>query len=106
MVRVDKEKFREVLVKEGRSPDKVEEMLEEYPEELDNRLKPAIDNWVKDGTVVDTEFGGLSIKEVMENRQLAFPIAIRELNRLLDENLSEEERGELRETLGTPVHFE
>lgn len=105
MYHLDKEKARKVLLEEGFSPSPVDRLLKRYPP-VHESLGPAIEKWLNEGIISDVIVDGISVREVMEKRQSHFLIAIRDLSKLLDPNLTPEKREKWRRIITTPVFYE
>lgn len=106
MYEIDKLMFREILIQRERfSPDKVDLLMADYPA-VDDRFGDAIEQWLEDRTIAEISVHGISLREVLENKQVHFLVAIRSLNELLDTTFREPERSRQIEALRTPVVFE
>ena len=106
MYEIDKQKFREIMIGEERySPRKVDLLLAEFPP-VDDRFGEPIEQWLEDRTVPDIEVEGLSLREVMDNKQVHFLVAVRTLNELLHDRFLPADRSRRIKALRTPVVFE
>lgn len=106
MYQLDVNMVKQILIEEENYPiHKVELLLKDYPP-IHPQLEDALKQWLQDRTVSDVVVDGLSISQVMSNRQTHFIVAIRDLSQLLDENIPVEKRSKSREILGTPIYFE
>lgn len=105
MYTLDKEKVRNILInEEAFDPQQVEILLKNFPPLYDD-LKVAVETWLEKRFIVDVTVDNISIHDVMENRQSHFIVAIRDLNRLLNPNLTADKREQWRRILTTPVQY-
>ena len=105
MLEIDRNKARDILVKEHDfTAEKVDSYLELYPL-LHEDLREPVEAWFKDRTVQDFEVDGISIKQVMEAQGTHFLNAVRGLNDLLTKELTDEEREALKTILTTPLVY-
>lgn len=103
MFTLDKEKAKEILVSElGQSPGSAEVYVRDYPQ-IHDQLAEAVKRWLQDRTVLDVKVDSLSISEVMRVQRCHFLAAIFLLNRLLDQDVTEEKRKRLIENLHRPM---
>lgn len=104
--KLDKDKARGVLLREGMlDPLGVDHLLRDFPE-IHEPLAGAVSRWLDDQTIEDVSVDGLSIQELMARRRSHFLVAVKELNMLLDDVLPEEKRKRWRALLEKPVFFE
>ncbi len=104
-MKIDTEKVKKILVDELDYKEfEAEHFLKDFPN-INEELVPAVEQWLKDRTIVDTDFGGITIKDVMKTR-CHFLMAINQLNRLFDDDLSDEKKKRLKELLKKPrIHW-
>lgn len=105
MYLLDKNKARSILLAQNFLSDEVDRMLKHYPA-LPDPLGDLIDRWLVDQNIPDFEVDNISLKDVIERRHSHFLIAIRDLGRLLDSDLTPEKREQWRRILSTPIHYE
>jgi len=106
MYEIDRKEFRRIMVEEqGFTPSKVDLLLADYPA-IDERFAAAIEQWLESRTLAEISVHGISLKEIIENRQFHFLVAIRRLNDLLDEQVPSPDLNREIEALRTPVVFE
>jgi len=83
MYKIDKEKAKTILVRQGYSPTAVGRLLNNYPPLLD-QFGPVIDQWMIDQVIPDYEVDGVSVKAAMENHISHFLTTIRDLSEMID----------------------
>jgi len=105
MYKLDEEKTRDVLISQGIKPYQIDLLLKNYPP-IDNQFGSLIEQWFVDQEVPEFEINGITVEEVMNNHRSHFLVAIRDMNRLLDPDLSKEKREQWRRILQTQRHFE
>lgn len=89
---LDKEKIKPIMINElGYTSYEADKLLETLVVIHDD-LKDAVDRWVIDRTIQDVNVSGVSLKTIMERRRINFIVAIRYLNRLLDDDLPDQLR--------------
>lgn len=105
MLIVDKTKVKEILVNElGYKPSEAEVFLVDFPS-IHDELAPTVEQWLKDRSVNDVSVNGLALSELMRNRHRNFLLAVRELNLLLDPNLTPEKQNKLTAILRKPLRI-
>ena len=106
MYKLDKEEVRGILIKEmGYSKRNANLLLQDFPP-LPEQLTGAVRKWLNDRTVTEIVVDGISLQEVMDNQQVDFLVAVRELNKLLDPSIPLDKRENLKKILQEPVFFE
>ena len=105
MYHLDLNKAKEILEEEGHDSTQIGILLKNYPP-LYDELKSAMDVWLEKREILDLDIKGFSIHDVIEKRSCHFFVAIRDLNRLLDPNLSAEKCEQWKRILSTPVKYE
>jgi len=102
MLAINKDQIKKILIDElGYSKASAETFLEDFPP-IHDKLSGAVNHWLEDRTVEDLNLYGLTIKEMMKTHGYNFILTIKILNRLLDEDLTEERRQRLAEDLKKP----
>ena len=100
---LDNERAKTILIQElGYTRISAESFLRDFPP-VHNELAGAVRQWLDDRTVLDVSVFGLSISEYMRIRHAHFLMAVRDLNRLLDADLTPERRERLIKILQKPV---
>ena len=102
---LDKEKARKVLMENKLTPFQVDNLLKYYPP-LPDKMGIYVEQWLIDQIIPEIVIEGISLRDVMQKRRSHFLVALRELGRLLDPNLTPEKRKLWREILTTPVFYE
>jgi len=103
MLEIDRTKAKAILVAElGFSSFDADWFLRDYPR-IHDELAEAVTRWLTDRTVLDVSVGGVTIKEVMQTRGDHFLMAVRLLNRLLDADVSPDQRERMARLLRRPV---
>lgn len=103
---LDKDRARDVLLEEKRiPPHQVEKFLDRFPP-LHAKLGEIVDQWLDTQTIPNVVIDGISLEEVTRIRHCHFLVAVRDLNKILDPNLSPEKRDQWRKILTTPVYYE
>lgn len=103
MLTLDKEHIKPILINElSYTPIAADFFLRHYPA-IHDELAPAVERWLEDRTVLDTEINGISIKHVMQIQACNFLMAIIHLNVLLNPNLTDEQRTILLRVKDTPI---
>ncbi len=105
MYELNKEKIREILRQEQVKAVSIESLLKHFPP-LPDELGKLVETWMATRLVPDLVIDGISIHDVMQVRECHFLVALREMRKLLEPDLSTEERAQWRRILTTPVHFE
>lgn len=105
MYLLDKEKARNVLANQNLNPYQIEQILKRFPPLPDN-MGGGVDRWLTDQAIPDINIDGISLKEVMEKHGSHFLIALKDLARLLDPELTAEKRSQWRRILTNPVYYE
>lgn len=103
MYQINKEKAKKILVTElNYKPTNADIYLQDYPP-IHDELSEAVNQWLEDRSIKNISISGLSIKEIMETRRCHFLMAVQNLNRMLDEDLTPHQRERLIEILKKPV---
>jgi hypothetical protein len=99
---IDKEKAKEILVAElDYKPSEAQVFLIDYPP-IHDELADSVRQWFENRTVSDFNVYGLTLIEVMKTRRRNFLLAIRELNLLLNPDLTDDDRNRLLRLLRKP----
>lgn len=105
MYQLDMAKARKILIEEEKYPAvDVDQLLHDFPP-VGDPLAQAVQQWLADRQIIQVDIDGLTIHQIMENRQYHFLTAIKALNRLLDETISPEQRARLRRSLSRSVRY-
>jgi hypothetical protein len=105
MYQIDKSTARKILIEEqGFSPQRVDRLLANYPL-IREPLASAVKQWLDDRTISPVKVEGLGIQQVMQDQHYHFLVAVKNLNILLDESTSDDERKRLLKDLRTPAVF-
>lgn len=105
MYQIDKAKARKILIEEEHyDAFDADQLLEDYPP-IGDPLAQAVQQWLRDRQLLDTQVEGLTIKQIIDNRQYHFLVAVKALNRLLDPSKTAEQRLKLRNSLSRPVQY-
>jgi hypothetical protein len=100
MVKVDKQTLKQILESELNYQDyEADLFLRDFPETIHDPLEKAYNQWLTDRTVSEEPVEGLLITNVMKNRQTHFLMALREINRLFDEGVTDDQRALIKSTL-------
>jgi hypothetical protein len=103
MYKIDKGRLRTILIQELKyKPYQADSYLRYYPDLIHDELSLAMDQWLKDRTVLHVDIEGFSIEAVMKTRRCHFPMAVRELDLLKDADLTPALRDALMKQLSTP----
>lgn len=98
-MKIDTTEVKNILVNElNYKEDQAESFINNFPS-INEALAPALTQWLKDRTIVNTDFAGITIEEVMRNRNAHFLMAIQEINRLYDKDITEDKKSRSREIL-------
>lgn len=96
------EQIRGILIEEmGYSEQEADSFLQDFPQ-LHPEPLSALEKWLEDRTVLETDFQGITIQEIMENYEGNFLMALKRINRLYDEDLTEEEKKSYVDSLKKP----
>jgi phage regulator Rha-like protein len=79
--------------------------LKNFPE-LDDSLRAPVEEWLENQQIPELVVDGVSIHDVIEKRRSHFLKAIRDLNRLLDPNLTPEQHDNWKRIITTPRFYE
>src|SRR3972149_6798819 len=100
---LDKDKAQEILVTElGYKSHEAALFLRGFPP-LHDELAGAVQHWLEDRTITDVEGEGATIREIMQSQGYHFLLAVKEMNRLLDDNISLDDRQRLADILRKPA---
>lgn len=103
MLKIDNQQAKAILIAEqGFSSIAADAFLNDFPP-IHDELAEAVLHWLADRTVFDVDVAGVSVKEVMETRGDHFLMAVRLLNRLLDADVSPDQRERMARLLRRPV---
>lgn len=103
MYTIDKDKAKRILVEEfDYQPYHADLFLRRFPP-LHEELAEPVETWLKDRAIPDVSVEGLSVEEIMQSQRGHFLLAIQYLNRLLDEDLSSEDKEGLVQALRKPA---
>ena len=105
MYTINKEKAHEILLNQGFKTHEIDSLLNRYPP-IHDKLSRIIEQWINDQTISEITIDGISLNQVIKIRRCHFLIAIRDLNKLLDPDLTLEKRNQWHRILTSPVHFE
>lgn len=101
MFKLDKLASRKILTSElGFSFQEADLYLENYPL-LHDLLMDSVKTWLKDRSISDKVFEGISIIEVMNAHNCHFLSAIKKINNLLTRSLSDKQKKALISSLKT-----
>lgn len=103
---VNRDNIREVLIDEGKDLASIAQLLEKYPEELDTSLEPSYLKYIEDKTIVDVEFDGVLLSDIIKARQAHFFVALRDMNKLMSTAEGSDERLKWKRILTTNVYYE
>jgi hypothetical protein len=104
MYSVDKTKAKNILISEGYQEADINLLLKDYPDLYDD-LGSVIDIWLNTKNFVNFTYEGISLSQIMDNRGEHLLTAAKAMNRLLNPNLSPEEKSNLINTLSHPVTY-
>ncbi|NMB69850.1 hypothetical protein GYA27_01435 [candidate division WWE3 bacterium] len=104
MYLIDKTKAKNILISEGYQEQDINLLLEDYPELYDD-LGSVIDIWLNTKNFVDFTYEGISLSQIMNTRGEHIITAAKTMNRLLNPNLSPEEKTRLINSLSHSVTF-
>ncbi len=102
---LDKTRARQVLLAQNMKPRQIDSILRRFPS-LPDKLGPSIDKWLKDQQIPDIEVDGISVRQVMENHNSHFLVALADLAVLLDPDLLPEKREQWHRILRRRVMYE
>lgn len=103
MFTLDKAQAKKILIDELEyDAIGADQFLKKYPPLYDD-LSEAVERWLKDRTVLKVDIFGLSIDEVMKVQGYNFLLAVSEINRLFDSDMSDEKRNRIVKHLKRPV---
>lgn len=103
MLKIDKQQAKAILIAElGFSSIAADAFLSDFPL-IHRELAEAVSRWLTDRVVLDVDVAGVTVKEVMEARGDHFLMAVRLLNRLLDADVSPDQRERMARLLRRPV---
>lgn len=103
MLKIDKKQAKAILIAEqGFSPIAADAFLSDFPP-IHDELAESVSRWLKDRTVLDVDVAGVTVQEVMQARGDHFLMAVRLLNRLLDADVSPDQRERMARLLRCPV---
>lgn len=105
MYQVDKQRAYRVLLESGFDKISIESFLKNFPA-LDDSLRTPVEEWLENQQVPELVVDGVSIQDVIEKRRSHFLKAIRDLNRLLDPNLTPEQHDNWKRIITTPRFYE
>lgn len=88
---IDQELFLKAIIRESRCSEEEAAQMLNYANNLNSKLHPSLNAWIKNGEVLDFSVDGISIGYIMNKLQTSFLPALFHLNRFL-ENPSEVER--------------
>jgi len=95
MLILDNNQVKYILCSElGYSPIEADSYLRDFPV-IHDELADAVQRWLEDRTVLETNIFGLSIKDYMRTHHSHFLMAVRDLNHLYDNDLTPERRDRL-----------
>jgi hypothetical protein len=105
MLKLNKDQVKNILMEElDYSEGEADTYLSDYPS-IHTELAEAVNVWLKERTVLNISLLGLSIQEVMEIQRCHFLMAIKYMDRLLDSDMSQEQKEKLVELLRSPVYI-
>lgn len=105
-MKLDKTEVTKILVNEFHYTEKeAETFINNFPF-INEELVPSVKQWLNDRTILDTDFGGITIEEVMKaNNRHHFLLAILDLNRLFDKDFPEQQKSRFKELLKQPKFY-
>ncbi len=83
MAHFDKEAVKKILVEELDFDSLLVAIAIEALTNMDDRLQPVLDSWIKDRTVTNYTFHDISIKEIMKEEKCGFLGALSTMNTCL-----------------------
>jgi hypothetical protein len=105
MYAIDKERVRAALLLENFQSLDIDILLKNYPS-IPDELGKLVDKWFIDQEIPDLEIDGISLIGVMEKRHAHFLVAIRDLSKFLEPEMSAEKRAQWHRILTTSVFYE
>lgn len=102
---INKEVARKILLEQRFPPLQIERLLNRYPP-IHDSLGNIIERWINDQVVSDIIIEDISLRDIIEKRNCHFLIAIRDMNKLLEPELTPKKREQWRRILTTPVYNE
>jgi hypothetical protein len=103
MLVINKGEVKKILVTElGYSSFEANIYLRDYPS-IHDELVEVVQKWLEDRTITDINVFGLSLVEYMRNHRAHFLMAVRDFNRLFDNDLTSERRERLIGIMHKPV---
>jgi hypothetical protein len=103
MLTINKQEAQKILVSElDYETHQAELFLEDYPV-IHEELEEAVKKWFEDRTIMNFDVEGIAISEFMKIRNYNFLLAIKELNKLFDKDITEKEREKLKRLIIKPM---
>ncbi len=102
---INKEIARKILSEQKFPPHQIESLLNRYPP-IHDSLGNILERWLNDQTISDITIEDISLRDIIEKRNCHFLIAIRDMNKLLEPELTPEKREQWRRILTTPMYKE
>ena len=100
---VDKILLKKIMTREmGYTSIEADLFLRVFPS-LHKEMNEVFQAWLKDRTVLPGPIAELPIREVMAKRRCNFLVAVKEINHLLDRDMTVDRRAELIKILSRPV---
>jgi len=103
MLTINQGEVKKILIAElGYSSFEANSYLRDYPA-IHDELVEVVQQWLQDRTITDFNVFGLSLKEYMRNHRAHFLMAVRDFNRLFDDDLTPGRRERLIGIMHKPV---
>lgn len=103
MYELDKNQVKQILLEEYHYPLYQINVFLDTLHSFNDIFRPVIEQWLKDRRISDIEVEDLTIQKVMKTRMCSFLTAVRDLNILMDKNLSPEQHDTFKKYLQQPV---
>lgn len=103
MYELDKNQVKRILLEEYHYPEYQVDAFLNTLHSFNDIFRPVIEQWLHDRKISDIEVEGLTIQKVMKARMCSFLTAVRDLNILLDKDLSPEQHDNFKKYLQQPV---
>jgi hypothetical protein len=103
MMKLEPDQVTKILTTElGYQPAQAVAFVRDFPA-IHDELADTVNRWLQDRTVIDTSIYGVTISEVMRVRRSNFLLALRAVNRLLDQDVDDDRRNQMIQDLRMPI---
>ncbi len=105
-MRVDKALIKDILLRDKAPKIHIDKFVNDFPDELDNRLGDLLMSFVTSNIPEDFEYDGVSLFAIMKARMCKYLYALKLMNDFLSTEANSENREKIRRLILSQVYIE